>query len=920
MPPVLSKPARVPKSSTNSFFTPRSRRDVPVRDYNNIERNEVMPTNPPRAPTASAASSPTPSANEDTITVDTSIDNSDEDEEMPDVPDPSFKNTPMTNEEKMEAIKKWKTHRQKHERKRRDKASHVYSYMRMQVLPGILYPEVKGGPKILQEYKWTCKLCEQEPAKLRKQFTVLESHRQGVTTGMGDHLKTHGITRDTHFARLHGYTKVASGGSYPELNWSGQSLIQARLTSRQASRRWFIKSRQPFSEVEAVEFQEMFLSLGVTCPYRSRLTLRNHIFDDFILRREGLKQELKINCISISFTLDMWTAPNRTPIFAIIGHWITPDFEEREEVLEFVEVKGSHTGEALAVVVEKLLEELALKQKLFAITGDNAGNNGTLCEALHKSLKQHFDDKLSPIGKPQMRFHGRDSWIRCFAHVIALICGDVLDDLKAGTAKQAKKWLDDWDKKFNGSNYDIPMDESRSSIAKIRLLNLWILRSPYREQDWKGMPKTLSRRPIYDVDSRWNAMFDMIQQFIDLLPEYTAFINSHPQVKCLLPTPEEQIALHQIAFVLRPFKDMTLQVSETMPSLVRSLEKYWDLDDLLEQVTTGTGIYSELDQSLRTAFGNGQKKYVKYAKKLKSNSMIYAAHILDPRCKALMIKDMMPDQFEEVLDTTREFFKTEWPQLAQQDTPSSSNTTLEAPETRPFGMSLAQWKAIQNKKAKDAEANMALPTSELERWLASEPLDWDPLTNNDPGFIRKWWKEHANQWPLLEFAARDLLPCSASEVDVERLFSGCKDEYGIRRHALKAETVRVLTLLRSAYKSEDAADNELLKDAMKLDVMEFRNSIIWKPDQIGERLPEPGGECSIPIHESITSTNWLLIQDTMNLLLLGLLCLPLGQQLLRQYLQFQHLVLCECDHYCLPFAGENRGYIKHNLSINSSHF
>jgi hypothetical protein len=39
--------------------------------------------------------------------------------------------------------------------------------------------------------------------------------------------------------------------------------------------------------------------------------------------------------------------------------------------------------------------------------------------------------------------------------------------------------------------------------------------------------------------------------------------------------------------------------------------------------------------------------------------------------------------------------------------------------------------------------------------------------------------------------ARDLLACSSSEVDVERLFSECRDEYGIRRHVLKAETVSV---------------------------------------------------------------------------------------------------------------------------------
>jgi hypothetical protein len=394
----------------------------------------------------------------------------------------------------------------------------------------------------------------------------------------------------------------------------------------------------------------------------------------------------------------MWTAPNRKPIFAIISHWITLSFDEREEVLEFVEVYGSYTGEALAIVVERLLTELKLKQKLFTITGDNASNNGTLCDALFRTLAKDFDDKQGPLGRPRMRFHGKESWIRCFAHVIALICGDVLGELKASTAKAAKKLLDDWDKEFADKNYIILMDESRSSIAKIRLLNLWILRSPQREQDWKSMPKTISRRPIYDVDTRWNAMYDMIQQFLDLLPEYEAFVDTHPQTKYLKPTYDETLALHQIAFVLKPFKEMTLQVSEKMPSVVRSLEKYWDLAHLLEQVATGSGIYSQLDQLLRHAFGTGRKKYIKYSRKLKKNALIYAAHILDPRCRASMIKDMMPEQFENAIRTITAYFYTEWPELAQKDTTSALSATLEELATRSLVCPLRNGKRFKTRR------------------------------------------------------------------------------------------------------------------------------------------------------------------------------------------------------------------------------
>jgi hypothetical protein len=77
----------------------------------------------------------------------------------------------------------------------------------------------------------------------------------------------------------------------------------------------------------------------------------------------------------------------------------------------------------------------------------------------------------------------------------------------------------------------------------------------------------------------------------------------------------------------------------------------------------------------------------------------------------------------------------------------------------------------------------------VSSYAGSPPLEWNEVTNNDPDFVRQWWKEHAYEWPLLARAARDILPCSASEVDVERLFSSCKDEIGVRRQALKAETI-----------------------------------------------------------------------------------------------------------------------------------
>jgi hypothetical protein len=190
----------------------------------------------------------------------------------------------------------------------------------------------------------------------------------------------------------------------------------------------------------------------------------------------------------------------------------------------------------------------------------------------------------------------------------------------------------------------------------------------------------------------------MIVQFLELLPEYTDCCNSHPQIECLLPSNYEIVMLTHLSNVLRPFKEHTLRAPEAMPSLARILEIYWDLDDFLERVISGEGLYSKLDQPIRDAFKAGKLKHVKYIKKLEKNSMLYTAHIRNPRCKTSMIKDMMTDKAERVITAAKKYFEEEWPEAVFTGTPSISSQPLAAlPATRPANMSVARWKAIQTR-------------------------------------------------------------------------------------------------------------------------------------------------------------------------------------------------------------------------------
>lgn len=129
-----------------------------------------------------------------------------------------------------------------------------------------------------------------------------------------------------------------------------------------------------------------------------------------------------------------------------------------------------------------MLEELDIVPKLLTITGDNAGNNRTLCGSLHADLLKIYDDKDDCFRtRPLMRFRGRQSFIPCLSYVINLICKDVLVSLRAGSAQETKLILDEMT--TQGSQMFSFAHSTNGAIMKIRLLTLWIARSPRRRHD-----------------------------------------------------------------------------------------------------------------------------------------------------------------------------------------------------------------------------------------------------------------------------------------------------------------------------------------------------------------------------------------------------------------------------------------------------
>ena len=462
----------------------------------------------------------------------------------------------------------------------------------------------------------SCKKCS---------WSSTDSARHGSTSNLLTHLQTkHGIKSASSSA------PSAPGTSLDRFLAGGK----AKLSLEQALIRWVVETRQPFTAIEHPAFQAMFTAVDANLPIKTADTLRNRIKDEFDNKRSHLRTELE-TCHSIALSLDGWTSENQVGILGVIGHWTTEDFEKREAMLEFTEIRGPHSGENLTEILVTMLEDLQIGPKLLTITGDNAGNNGTLCDHLHSELRKKYDDEDDQFRmKPLMRFRGRNSFIPCLAHVINLICKDLLTSLKAGSSREAKVLLDELasqrDQTFSSTH------AAKGAIVRIRLLVLWIARSPQRRQEWKVVSP--AKQVSYDVDTRWNSTYIMISDALRLRKELRQFVRNHPEVHALQLTDEEWLALKQVAKVLKPFWDFTNQVSETCPTIVESLSIYWNLDDVLDDIKNGEGDFKDAPAEIREIVDKGIRKMNKFAKKMDDNILYYVASILDPRVKISFIE------------------------------------------------------------------------------------------------------------------------------------------------------------------------------------------------------------------------------------------------------------------------------------------
>ena len=226
-----------------------------------------------------------------------------------------------------------------------------------------------------------------------------------------------------------------------------------------------------------------------------------------------------------ALTTDCWTSRNNESYVGLTIHFLTPDWEFAHFVLENKELPVSHTAENLAEALKEILSDWKIQDsKISCTTIDNAAN-------VHKSLA----DVL------------QWPYLHCFGHTLnlAVKAGLAVTRISHVQAKCAR----------------VVSFFRRSSKAKYVLTE---------KQKALGLPE---HALLQDVCTRWNSTFDMMGRLLEQQAAVCAAVIELKRMD-LLPSGDDLKLVENVIEVLKPFKDITKNVSGekyTTVSLVKPL-------------------------------------------------------------------------------------------------------------------------------------------------------------------------------------------------------------------------------------------------------------------------------------------------------------------------------------------------------------
>jgi len=524
---------------------------------------------------------------------------------------------------------------------------------------------------------------------------------------------------------------------------------------------WIISDCQALRVGENPFFQQFLKSLNFNYNALKKDAVAERTMKLFDTVKLKIVESLFTHKGNFSLTLDIWTSPSQDPFLCVTLHYIDQQWVLKSQVISYRYVPGQHTGTNISLVVEEILKEYHIENRIFTITVDNASNNDKLVDDL--------------IKKGIIR--DAEHHIRCFSHIVNL-------------AAQACIY------------------EFADKLMNLRAIVTAIRYSPLKLERFKEKCFTLSKpflKPILDVETRWNSTYDRIARALELKHPLSLLLDELCQENNdfeYLDNSDWEF-LTEVSLLLNPFKQVTERISGQhyatfnvvlpfynflMDHCEESRTKYLNwrkgmTRSTYRTMTSTSDTLKDLIKGTTAAYEKLDKYY-----NIQSDYAI-AALVVDPRLNVSFYQDennpssvaQVESAKLEVLHYYDRYYKSV-PIRDQNCTIDCTNSAPEKPITQPF----ADIDRIY-KKRKSTSFN---GNCEVTSYCALSPLDADTD-------ILKWWKDNSKLFPNFSEMARELLAIPGTAVPSERVNSEAREMLPYTRNRLGPEKIEATLVLKS---------------------------------------------------------------------------------------------------------------------------
>ncbi|CAB5180420.1 unnamed protein product [Rhizophagus irregularis] len=121
---------------------------------------------------------------------------------------------------------------------------------------------------------------------------------------------------------------------------------------------------QSFTVVKCPEFRQVIRLCNPNVNLPSADTICSDILNLYSIYRQDIKNQLQNSPGRLNFTLDGWTSPNNISFLGVTCHYIDKDWKINDILLNFICLKGSHSGENIAIKFSQCVKEFNILSKV----------------------------------------------------------------------------------------------------------------------------------------------------------------------------------------------------------------------------------------------------------------------------------------------------------------------------------------------------------------------------------------------------------------------------------------------------------------------------------------------------------------------------------------------------------------------------